>query len=231
MTDVEKEILQEQKLRSFNHSVAFKTEWTPLGKVGSSFRSEKLVFSKKRIKVATTFQSICIITLLTLMPALQFLWIFFTPLVEGIQGESTASQLKYHLIHIREVLPLLGGKILCFIIAILLIYGLRIMVRRVLTPRVFDKTIGFYYRGKLPLKKTPLNHRVLDSCKFEDITAIQVIEHEYKANSPFYMYETNIVLRDSSRIHVLKHGDEFTTSGEAHTLANFLNVPLWDMTT
>lgn len=224
----QKDTFDREKANLFNHPLAGKTEWTPLGDIGSSYRNSKLTFRKNKIKVTTLFQHYLIIFMLILMPSLQLAWVFTTTIIPGLEGEPFKSRLTIYITNFSEVASFIVAKIAVFIIAILFIVGARITIRRIVTPRVFDKKIGFYYRGKLPKGKTPENHKVLDSCKFEDIAAVQVIEHEYKAMRNFYMYETNLVLKDSSRIHVLKHGDEFSSSGEAQKLADILNVPLWD---
>lgn len=97
-------------------------------------------------------------------------------------------------------------------------------------PIVFDKTKGYFWKGR----KSPddvINMKDLqESAALEDILALQIVQ-EYCSSSKsksFYSYELNLVLNDYSRINVFDHGGYKKALIDAEKLAEFLDVPLWD---
>ena len=49
-------------------------------------------------------------------------------------------------------------------------------------------------------------------------------------SSRYYSYELNLVLKDGTRLNVVDHGGKSLLNANAETLAQFLNVPVWDAT-
>ena len=64
---------------------------------------------------------------------------------------------------------------------------------------------------------------------FREIHAIQLISEHVSGNkSSYYSYELNLVSRDGVRTNVVDHGKLDQVREDAKTLAEFLEVPVWD---
>ena len=62
-----------------------------------------------------------------------------------------------------------------------------------------------------------------------EVHALQLIRETVRGNdSTFHSYELNLVFRDGSRRNVTDHGRLFTIRKDAHVLANYLQIPVWD---
>ncbi|NQZ58182.1 MAG: hypothetical protein HRT88_12050 [Lentisphaeraceae bacterium] len=99
------------------------------------------------------------------------------------------------------------------------------------TPRIFDFTCGYYWKGKkLSAKATS------DKCPLSEIHALQLIKKRCVNPSDrvrkevLYKYELNLVLQDASRINVTDHNNESLMRLDLRDLAEFLNVPILDGT-
>ena len=77
---------------------------------------------------------------------------------------------------------------------------------------------------------------------FNEIYAIQIVSEKLKnrrrKNSKslrgkftryYYSYEINLVLNDSSRVSVIDHGDQKVIRNDALKIAEFLDIPVWDI--
>jgi hypothetical protein len=89
----------------------------------------------------------------------------------------------------------------------------------------FDTRTGNFYSG-YPHKK--------ESFPLAKIHALQLVS-EFVVNADpsgsftrFYSYEINLVLKNGRRVNVADHGDLDSLRADADTLANFLEVPVWD---
>ena len=66
-------------------------------------------------------------------------------------------------------------------------------------------------------------------CSISEVHALQLIRETVRGNdSTFHSYELNLVFRDGSRRNVTDHGRLFTIRKDAHVLANYLQIPVWD---
>jgi len=97
-------------------------------------------------------------------------------------------------------------------------------------PIVFDKTNGMFWKGwKTPQRYSPNNDRK-NSRSLGDIHALQIIaERVRRDNKSYISYELNLVFKDASRINVVDHGKQSTLRKDADRLAEFLNVPIWEL--
>ena len=50
----------------------------------------------------------------------------------------------------------------------------------------------------------------------------------YQRGHSFTRYEINLILKDSSRVHVVQHGNKKRIRRDAAVLAEFPDKPLWD---
>ncbi len=98
------------------------------------------------------------------------------------------------------------------------------------TPRVFDKRLGYYWRGRKEPIPGMRDGNPKDMCKLEDVHAIQLLREYCRGNkSSYYSYELNLVLHDGTRINVVDHGKRRRIQEDGQQLGQFLNVPVWDV--
>ena len=96
-------------------------------------------------------------------------------------------------------------------------------------PIRFDKSSGYYWRGRRDPSLPLAGASPKDSVRIEEIHALQILS-EYCSgdDSSFYSYELNLVLKDGRRMNVIDHGKYSRLREDAETLADFLDVPIWD---
>ena len=101
-------------------------------------------------------------------------------------------------------------------------------------PRVFDKRKGVFWKGRKAPDTTSRREKNSSYVRLDNIYALQLISRSTKTmSSSGYRtskthYEINLVLKDSSRVHVVQHGNKKRIRQDAATLAEFLGKPLWD---
>lgn len=103
-----------------------------------------------------------------------------------------------------------------------------IFTYRNLRTLAFDANTGNFHSG-FPLTK--------EAFPLASIHALQLIS-EFVVNADstdssgdfmrFYSYEINLVLKNGRRVNVADHGDLDSLRADADTLANFVEVPVWD---
>lgn len=99
------------------------------------------------------------------------------------------------------------------------------MVYFMFQPRVFDKTLGYYYKA---YKFKPHLNKTENQFKLSQIIAIQLIGETIADNDGSYgSFELNLVLKDKSRRNVIDHGYLKSIIDDAHILSDFLDVPIW----
>jgi hypothetical protein len=110
-------------------------------------------------------------------------------------------------------------------------------------PIVFDKDSGYFWKGRKDPQQALMPEMSKDFVRLKDIHAIQLLSEECmmigrsgsgsgtrEVKIPFYSYEINLVLEDGSRMNVIDQGNLNRIRADAKTLAQFLEVPLWDAT-
>ena len=106
-------------------------------------------------------------------------------------------------------------------------------------PSVFDKKIGWYWKGKIiddDIEQIKQQH---DAIELSKIHAIQLLSEYVESKlgptrsstrqNPFYSYELNLVLKDGSRINVIEDINQRRLEKDASDLSDFLNVPVWSV--
>ena len=193
----------------FDDPVATKTPWTPAKSGGANFRTHKLVqVNEWRLAFQATLG----------LKLFCFVFISFgiVPLIFFLkQSDTTGNDALSSL-----VLILAFGLLFAVIGGVMLFVGLK--------PRVFDRSLGFYWRG---YKGPGTMYNPDEYAKFTSIGkihAIQIIKERCRSkNGSYYSYELNLVLDDASRINVIDHGNGSILSDDADKLAQFLDVPVW----
>jgi hypothetical protein len=120
----------------------------------------------------------------------------------------------------NTIIPLLIG--FCFIVAgtCLFYFGT--------APIVFDKTNGFFWKGRKVPDRNYDKQAVKYFAKLKHIHALQIVSEYIKSDKKsYYSYELNIVLKDGRRINVIDHGKKDKVQEDAKTLSLFLGKPVW----
>ena len=198
--------------QTLNDPVALETGWGPAEGGGASFRTHNLhTVGTDRMEFRPT------------MGAKLFAGIF---ILVGL-GISVGSLIHTFAITESKVggeayfLPIFGS---IFFAAGIFIY--KLMNKRV----VFDKNRkAFWVGNKYIFELSNPKEELKVYCELTDIHAIQLVSEYCSGNdSSFYSYEINLVLKDSSRLNVVDHGDDAGIRIDAKTLGAFLDVPVWD---
>ncbi|QDT90882.1 hypothetical protein [Gimesia algae] len=192
--------------------VAMQTEWSPLKGGGASFCTRKLVqVSPHRYEFRAT------------LGAKAFYLIFFF-IGLGVSIISISEIIVSGDIFTADVLlPGAFGLVFALICGLMFYYGTK--------PVVFDKQFDCFWKGNIPadeLLYATANELLMP---FKEIHSIQLIaEHVSGSKNSYYSYEMNLVSRDGVRTNVVDHGKLDQIREDANTLAEFLEVSVWDGT-
>ena len=197
----------------FGDPLALRIDWSPAASGGASFRTHRLVkTSAHRIEFA---------------PALgaKLFYLLFLVVGSGLLAFQ-ANQIRIGQGGITEqgtYVPLIVGAV--FAVAGACMYWIGT------TPRVFDQTRAFFWRGRNGPETMGAGGRSDSSVPLASIHALQLLtEHVTGNKSSYYSYELNLVLDDGSRINVVDHGSLDRLRDDARTLSQFLGKPVWDAT-
>ncbi|MBN2640788.1 MAG: hypothetical protein JXR78_03980 [Victivallales bacterium] len=201
----------------FNDPVALATSWSPAKSGGSNFRTHKLRRSKEhydRLEFVPTIGS--------WLMGLVFLLIGL-----GIIIGFSLTLLWTDKVEIPFFIPYIFGGIFTIV-------GIFIF-RMLISKHTFDLDAGYYWVGgkspdellyatrDLKPEKAPV--------KLKDIHAIQIVSEWCRSDKSSYTsYELNLVLNDGSRRNVIDHGNVKKLREDAAELAEYLGVPVWDIT-
>ena len=143
--------------------------------------------------------------------------ILLPPFARIIAGNSIWTGWKMTL------LPLLFGLLSTATGASMYYYGA--------APIVFDKRIGYFFKGWKSPDHTLNNDSIKYFAEFVNIHALQIVSEPCTLlNRSYLRYELNIVLKNASRLHVVSLSKDDILNQDTKKLANFLNVPIWDAT-
>ncbi|QDV19085.1 hypothetical protein Pan153_37480 [Gimesia panareensis] len=190
--------------------VALKTDWSPLKQGGANFCTQKLVqISPHRYEFRAAAGAICF-------------YLIFLILGLVVSGVGLFQILQSGKIFTAGPLIMGGvGLVFALVGGLMLYFGTR--------PVVFDKQHNCFWKGKVPADEliyATANELLMP---FDQIHAIQLIkEYVSSDNSSYYSYEMNLVSRDGVRTNVVDHGDLDKIHADANTLAEFLEVPIWN---
>ncbi len=181
-----------------------KIDWSPLKSGGASFKTHKLVEkSSQRVEYKASVGSILFGGLFALVGS-------------GIT-------IAFFVLGASFFLLLFG----------LVFEGVGVFVlKQALTPIVFDKSEGYFWKGR----KSP--HQVSDiseikvAAKIDDIYGIQVIKEYVRSTSDkgrdtsYYSYEINLILSSGERLNVVDYGNANAILQDASKLSKFLGKPI-----
>lgn len=93
---------------------------------------------------------------------------------------------------------------------------------------IFDLSDGLFWRGKRP-NLSDSEQKPDTWCRIDEIAGIQILQEFIRSDkSSYYSYEINLVLKDTSRRHVVDHGSMKQISADSQQLGEFLQVPVWN---
>jgi hypothetical protein len=195
----------------FNDSVAEKTEWTPLKRGGTNFRTHSLTeidYNRLQYKISP---GMMIFSLVFTAIGVGAAWLINSQLAIQYSGFSFDSHWP---------ILLFGG--------IFTTAGLG-MLYSGSKPIVFDKISGFYWKGRKEPNISVREEELKNACRLSSIYAIQILRERVRSNkSTYYSYEINLVKKDGSRLNVIDHGKKAVILEDAKKLSEFLGKPVWD---
>ena len=192
--------------QQFNDPLAIRVSWSPAKGGGASFKTHSLIKAEYyRIEFIAS------------LGAKIFYGLFFGIGLAVMIGVSIGMADE----GIKVLFPIVFGGIFTTVGGLLYYFGT--------APIVFDRQIGYYWKGRV--KPTPYSSENPEkNCtQLGQIHALQLISEYVRSDkSSYYSYELNLVLKDGSRLNVVDHGKAEQLIEDAHVLADFLRVPLWN---
>ncbi len=207
--------------------VAARTAWAPLlPKDGANYRTrfvnrasdDRLTFDPSRTsKLIVWFVFIFGIVCLVLGIAITLFWLTGAAANRDPEGDIT-------------ILKFVGPG---FLVGALFFIGVGFFLRNKLLRFIaFDRTLGRYWQGSRT--PSPSSNADKKAIELSDIHALQVLEKWVKQTGPdtggYTSFELNVVTTAGQRQNVIDHSELDGLREDAKTLADFLQVPLWDTT-
>lgn len=193
--------------------VARRTEWKPLARGGSNYRSHRLVDGfPSRLAFQMSAQS----------------WVFVV--LFGLISVGVPSFMIHGFIQEKgpeESLP----DVIVMTLVMLLFCTLTVVLYLSLASRgIFDLRARLYmYSPALGDKSTRNRARARKGVPFDQIHALQIVsEYVRRQKRSYYSHELNLVLESGERLNVVDHGDLEALRRDAATLARHLECPVWD---
>lgn len=208
--------------RNFGDPMAEQTDWAPLIPGGTNFRTRWLrKTNSQQIQFLPTLWAILFAALFVLI------------------GVPILSLLTYAQIAAQSM-NVSTGTALMFFVSLLFSGGGLFMLYYFTRPIVFDKTEGFFWKWKRPEHQNGSVHEAY--APLAQIHAIQLISESVRSSITddtdndsrlerdryFHSFELNLVLQNGERLNVVDHGSYRGIRDDAHALAEFLGVPVWD---
>ena len=193
--------------------IAIDTQWTPKKSGGANFRTHKIV---RGFGTRLIFRLSLGAKLFFCLFFLIGLGVLIGGVVMAVNGSSDA---------LVPIFMCISGSV--FVVA----SGSTFYV--INKPIVFDKDTGYFWKGR----RSPRLHLVGKASKgfvrLQDIHAIQLVSEvctseNDKDPSSYCSYEINIVIKDTSRVNIIDHGNLNRIREDAQSLSTFLEVPMWD---
>ena len=192
--------------------IAKAADWGPLKHGGASFKTHRLVQESPQRWLFKATVGAKIFYALFLIIGIVVAIGFVIGLWQDADQEWTATLL----------IPILGGGVFAGLGGWMLMAGTR--------PIVFDKTIGWHWKGHRKPTDVFDTNDLKQAVKLEEIHALQLIREYVRGgrnSSGYYSYELNVILKDSSRLNVVDHGKLKDLLDDGQALAEFLGCPLY----
>ncbi len=185
-------------------NIESKIDWSPLKSGGANFKTHKLVeISSQRIEYKASVGSIIFGSIFLLV---------------GL-GVSSTSFLE-------------GFSIFLFIFGLAFAIVGVFILKSALNQIVFDKTEGFFWKGKKTPSMVADISELKVATKLDEIYGLQVIKEYVKSRSDkgrdtsYYSYEINLILNSGERLNVVDYGNANAILEDASKISKFLNKPV-----
>ena len=216
----------------FNDPIADQTQWHSIARVTeeNAFLSHFI----KKDKKGTIYIKKCILS-------------FFFPLLIIAMGVvlmglllyafvKTINDLIFGLIDLTTLFNQIyssGSEILVppifLILSVVFVFVGIHSFRSHLVPVVFSVSKGYFYKGHLEEHEHPREKESISWCLLEEIVALQLLSTERHGEDMADLFEINIIQKNGTRINVEHNCNLKNLRKCACTLAQLLNVPLWDI--
>ncbi len=105
------------------------------------------------------------------------------------------------------------------------------ILKSALNPIVFDKSEGFFWKGKKTPSMIADINELKVAAKLEDIYGLQVIKEYVKSSNKgrdtsYYSYEINLILNSGERLNVVDYGNANAILEDASKISKFLKKPV-----
>lgn len=190
----------------FDDPLAMQVEWNRIGRTNTNFKARNLnEVSPGRLEYKSSKGAMAFSLIFIVVGLIIPVW-FFISQFDSAEGV------------VELLFPLLFGG---------LFIGVGYFLLKSKTkPIVFDKNSGHFWTGKED-PGTGMNNQ--NAVRLSDVHAVQQISQFVRGDKrSYYVYETNLVLKDANRVHVIGQGGSRQSSmQDAQQIANFIGVPLW----
>ena len=195
----------------FDDPLATQIRWTPIKGGGSNFRTHKY-YSEGANQAG--FKAT--------LGAMLFSGIFM------LAGLGISIGVPFGMVQDGE--SLISLQTLFIVVFGLIFFGAGFfMFRSYSKPVVFDKMVGYFWKGWDKPERYKNNQNIKRSIKIGDIHALQIVSEYIRGDKKsYYSYELNLVTRDGERHNVIDHGDRTDMIADANKLSDFLGIPVWD---
>lgn len=184
--------------------IARKIDWGPLRGGGTNFTTKKLyLVNGNRVEFRGTF---------------------FSKLLGGFffLGGIPFLLFAFRIVPIEETDPWMSFAFTIAGILFFIVGGF--LAKSAFQTIVFDRTTGTFSKGKV------VAGNAKNQCQLSEIHALQLVSERIRGeNNTYTSYELNLVLQDGRRINVMDHGGRKRFLTDTKQLAEFLNVPIWDV--
>ena len=186
-------------IQQFEDSIAQKTKWTPLNRHVANFVTHRLI---RKLFYQMYFAATLELKIFCLLPAVFGIFI-------GMAFSDTFN-------------------IIIFIICIILILAGLLLYFFNTKPIIFDKNMGYTWKGKIE----DYPYQIINNNKIKCIFLNQVYAIQLLRSSAGWIasYEINLILKDGNRHDIIGHNDLKVIKEDAEKLSNFLQILVWDIT-
>ncbi|REL33469.1 hypothetical protein DYD21_11915 [Rhodohalobacter sp. SW132] len=194
----------------FNDPIAEQVNWTVIKAGGSNFQTHKLVEAgSSRIESEPTLIS-------KIFPMIFVIMGLAIPLVLISAGYLSGNQDLFHMSFASVLFGLIFVGVGAF------------FFRKLSEKMIFDKLKNRFWVEK-PGKEKNMTELMNNELKLSDVHAIQLVSKFLKGNNKsFYIYEMNVVMNDTQRYNVMRHGKKRQIRRDAAKLSKFMGKPIWD---
>jgi len=213
----ESEALELKLREKFDDPIAKRADWHHLNKgSGSSSQDKKLTsVSGDRLRVVNTLGGMTI-PLLGAFGGIALIWIAIDSYFQIISSGGEP----------------ISAKAFAFLLGVgILIMGPAFLVLRPRNTLTFDKSAGYFWRGRKKPSGDPENGDLFGLERIEGLQIPPRKHVQFRNNNQdrsFYSYELNLIMDDNERINLMDHGDLVDIRTDAKKLSQYLNVPLFD---